>query len=188
MKKLTVVTALALLMSACASTQPTTTAVNTLPVAEAPLKFAITGKIGITTVSDNGKQAGSAFYAWSQENQRFGIDLTGALGIGATQIRYNGTTATLTSERTGTISADSPEDLLYTATGWQAPISQLPYWIVGRATPDDTDTATDSSGRLIRATHGAWLAVFDYDKGNQPSRLRISHSDGHKVTLSITHQ
>ena len=46
--------------------------------------FNITGKIGVTTPANDtaGSQGGSAFYAWGQENDRFAIELIGALGIG----------------------------------------------------------------------------------------------------------
>ena len=179
----------ALLLSACASTQSSTqTPIMTLPTADTPLKFAITGKIGVVTATPEGRQAGSAFYAWAQEDNRFSIDLTGALGIGATQIRYNGTTATLDSERTGTMTADTPEALLLTATGWQAPISQLPHWILGRSAPDDSVADYDGSGRLVHAANGAWRAQFDYDKNSLPSRLRITHTDQHSVTMTMVHQ
>lgn len=182
----------ATLLTACQSTQgfkptvakptPTSNQANT------PIKFAATGKIGIRTKTSEGTQGGSAFYAWSQEDNRFSIDLTGALGIGATEIRYNGTQATLNSERTGLISAASPEALLTTATGWHAPISQLPYWIVGRSAPSDTAKTLDNAGRIAKATNGLWAADFEYDKNNLPNRLTINHQDGHRVTMTINHQ
>ena len=190
MKKLSLITAsaAALLLSACASTQPSITpTTSSLPSAQAPIKFGITGKIGVISVSSEGRQAGSAFYAWAQEEDRFSIDLTGALGIGATQIRYDGKSATLSSERTGTLTADSPEALLYQATGWQAPISRLPYWIMGRPAPADSALTHDANGRLISATNGVWQANFEYGKGALPTRLRIVHQEGHSVTLTITH-
>ncbi|VEG12388.1 Outer-membrane lipoprotein lolB precursor [Moraxella cuniculi] len=177
----------ALLLGGCATTQGITPS-STPQTADAPIQFAITGKIGIITLTQDGRQSGSAFYAWSQQGERFAMDLTGALGIGATEIRYDGTTATLSSERTGTITADSPEALLYNATGWQAPISQLPYWIVGRISPSDSDSTQDATGRLVRAVNGAWVAEFSYNQTNLPTRLQITHADGHRVTLTIAHQ
>lgn len=76
--------------------------------------FNITGKIGVTTPANDttGAQGGSAFYAWGQQDDRFAIELIGALGIGKTNIEYNGQTATLVSEKTGTLTADDPEELL----------------------------------------------------------------------------
>ena len=151
-----------------------------------PIKFSIGGKIGITSASAEGNQSGTAFYAWTQDAERFAIDLTGALGIGATSISFDGKTATLTSERTGEINASTPEELLLRATGWQAPISQLPYWIVGRAAPSDSNHSHDDAGRLLSATNGDWTASFEY-KGNTPNRLRITHTNGHRVVMTMTH-
>ncbi|UXZ04203.1 lipoprotein insertase outer membrane protein LolB [Moraxella nasicaprae] len=174
-------------LTACQSV-PNTPIAQTTALPNAPIKFTTTGKIGITAKTADGTQGGSAFYAWAQEGERFSIDLTGALGIGATQIRYNGTTATLESERTGLIEADSPEELLLSATGWYAPISQLPYWIVGRNAPSDDSKTLDTNGRLTTASNTGWTANFEYDKHQRPSRLRITHQDGHRVVMTITHQ
>ena len=117
--------------TANATNQPSTTiqGQNT----EQPKKlesFNITGKIGVTTAASDttGAQGGSAFYAWGQQNDRFAIELIGALGIGKTNIEYNGQSATLVSEKTGTLNAADPETLLKKATGWQAPISQAMSW------------------------------------------------------------
>lgn len=190
MKKLSfiILSAASLLLSACASTQPTLgPTVSTLPSSDAPIKFGITGKIGVISISSERRQAGSAFYAWAQEDERFSIDLTGALGIGATQIRFDGNSATLTSERTGTLVADSPELILQQATGWQAPISRLPYWIMGRTAPADSALAYDDRGRLSTATNGEWQASFEYGRDALPTRLRITHQNGHSVTMTIAH-
>ena len=107
--------------------------------------FNIRGKIGVTTpkTETSAAQTGSAFYVWAQEDERFAIDLTGALGIGHTVIEYDGNSAKLVSERTGEITAATPEELLLQATGWQAPISQLRYWISGRPAPSDTNSQLD---------------------------------------------
>lgn len=175
---------LALVMAGCQSLPQTTP--TTTPTINAPIQFNISGKIGITTAMPDGNQSNTAFYAWAQQGERFAIDLTGALGIGATAISFDGKTATLQSERTGNISADSPEELLLEATGWQAPISQLPYWIVGRAAPSDSHHQYDSKGQLAQAVNGEWTATFEY-KGNTPSRLRITHTDGHRIIMSIVH-
>lgn len=153
--------------------------------------FNITGKIGVTTPANdtNGAQGGSAFYAWGQQNDRFAIELIGALGIGKTNIEYNGQTATLVSEKTGTLTADDPETLLKKATGWQAPISQMPYWVSGRPAPSDTAPTLDNQNRLISSVNGEWNASFTY-KGNDklPSKISAVQSQGNKVVMTIDHQ
>ena len=153
--------------------------------------FNITGKIGVTTPSkdNSGNQGGSAFYAWGQQNDRFAIELIGALGIGKTNIEYNGQSATLISEKTGTLTADDPETLLKKATGWQAPISQMPYWISGRPAPSDSAPQLDAQNRLISSVNGEWQASFTY-KGNDklPNKISAMQSQGNKVVMTIDHQ
>ena len=196
---ITAMTAAILITSGCqsmktanATNQPSTTiqGQNT----EQPKKlenFNITGKIGVTTPASDttGAQGGSAFYAWGQENDRFAIELIGALGIGKTNIEYNGQSATLVSEKTGTLTADDPETLLKKATGWQAPISQMPYWISGRSAPSDSAPQLDAQNRLISSVNGEWQASFSY-KGNDklPNKISAMQSQGNKVVMTIDHQ
>lgn len=155
--------------------------------------FNIRGKIGITTpkTETTAAQSGSAFYVWAQEEDRFAIDITGALGIGHTVIEYNGSSATLVSERTGEIKADSPEELLQQATGWQAPISQLRYWISGRPAPSDDNSQLDEQGRINSTTNGDWEATFTYKDNSAASRLptkiKVVRRDGHRVIMTIAH-
>lgn len=178
--------------TANATNQPSTTiqGQNT----EQPKKlesFNITGKIGVTTAASDttGAQGGSAFYAWGQQNDRFAIELIGALGIGKTNIEYNGQSATLVSEKTGTLNAADPETLLKKATGWQAPISQMPYWISGRPAPSDSAPQLDAQNRLISSVNGEWRASFSY-KGNDklPNKISAVQSQGNKVVMTIDHQ
>ena len=152
--------------------------------------FNINGKIGVTAPANGSEnQGGSAFYAWAQKNDRFAIELIGALGIGKTNIEYDGNTATLVSEKTGTLTASDPETLLQKATGWQAPISQMPYWISGRAAPSDSKPQLDNQNRLISSVNGNWSASFTY-KGNDklPTKISATQPTGQKVVMTINHQ
>ncbi|WP_186475245.1 lipoprotein insertase outer membrane protein LolB [Psychrobacter sp. KCTC 72983] len=178
------------LKTANATNQPTTMQAQNADQPKKLESFNITGKIGVTIPANDtsGTQGGSAFYAWGQENDRFAIELIGALGIGKTNIEYNGQTATLVSEKTGTLTADDPEELLQKATGWQAPISQMPYWISGRPAPSDSAPQLDAQNRLIRSVNGDWSASFTY-KGNDklPSKISAVQPQGNKVVMTINH-
>lgn len=182
---------LALLMGSCllsgCQTLPKTTPITTTNTQsiKMPIAFNISGKISITSTSPNGNQSATAFYSWAQQGDRFAIELTGALGIGTTAISFDGQTAKLDGNQ-GSLVADSPESLLLKATGWQAPISQLPYWIIGHTAPSDIDQQYDQQGKLIRAVNGDWTANFDY-KANIPYRLKITHTDGHRLVMVIVH-
>lgn len=195
-KKLAAFSAIAtalLITSGCQSLQGTAASKPTSPTVQAQKleNFNINGKIGVTTPANGTAEAqgGSAFYAWGQQNERFAIELIGALGIGKTNIEYDGKTATLVSEKTGTLTAADPETLLQKATGWQAPISQMPYWISGRSAPSDSAPQLDAQGRLISSVNGQWTASFDY-KGNDklPSKISAIQPQGNKVVMTINHQ
>lgn len=179
------------LKTANATNQPSTTLQG--QNAEPPQKlenFNITGKIGVTMPANDttGTQGGSAFYAWRQQNDRFAIELIGALGIGKTNIEYNGQTATLVSEKTGTLTADDPETLLKKATGWQAPISQMPYWISGRPAPSDSAPQLDDQNRLISSVNGEWTASFTYKGSDKlPNKISAVLPQGNKVVMTINH-
>ncbi len=167
-------------LTACQTLRPPT--LPTLPASElattpatiantpTPIQFNITGKIGVRTA----KQNGSAFYAWSQDGERFAIDLTGALGIGQTHIEGVPEHVTLQSAKTGLIEASTPEELLQRATGWQAPISYLPYWIDGQTASADSAATRDTQNRLLTLNEGGWDVTFNYDDPAQvkyPNRL-----------------
>ncbi len=144
-------------------TNPTTNAIQ-------PIQFNITGKIGVRT----SKQSGSAFYAWSQDGERFAIDLTGALGIGQTHIEGIPNHVSLQSAKTGYIEASTPEELLQRATGWQAPISYLPYWINGEPVNATSQFTRDPQHRLSTLNEGGWDVIFDYNDqtdNHYPNRL-----------------
>lgn len=191
----TAMTAAIAITSGCQSlkTGSTATQPTTMQGQNAPQKlesFKITGKIGVTTAANDttGTQGGSAFYAWGQENDRFAIELIGALGIGKTNIEYNGQTATLVSEKTGTLTADDPETLLKKATGWQAPISQMPYWISGRPAPSDSAPQMDAQNRLISSVNGDWRASFTYSGADKlPNKITAVQPQGNKVVMTINH-
>ena len=98
------------------------------------------------------------------------------------------TPPTLVSEKTGTLTANDPETLLKKATGWQAPISQMPYWISGRPAPSDSAPQLDAQNRLVSSVNGEWNASFTY-KGDDklPSKISAVRSQGNKVVMTINH-
>ena len=196
-KKLTTIAAMIATLALMAGCQSLPKASPTQPTptiqAQKLDTFNITGKIGVSAPANGSataeSQGGSAFYAWGQENERFAIELIGALGIGKTNIEYDGKTATLVSEKTGALTANNPETLLQKATGWQAPISQMPYWISGRAAPSDSTPKVDNQNRLISSVNGNWTASFTYKGSDKlPNKISASQPTGQKVIMTINHQ
>lgn len=147
------------------------------------LDFSITGKIGVRTPQQNG----SAFYGWTQKQQQFAIDLTGAMGIGQTTIRGKPGEVVLNSSKTGELHASSAEELLFQATGWQAPISQLLYWINAQVATAGAIHQQDADGRLSHVQEGGWQADFSYaGQAKLPNKLIIvDDAQQNRITLTI---
>lgn len=169
-----------LVISAC-QTLPTSNTTTTQQ--QTAQQFKITGKIGVRTPQQNG----SAFYGWTQIGDQFAIDLTGALGIGQTSIRGKVGDVTLTSSKTGTIQAESPEELLYKATGWEAPITYLISWINAEPANKNAEIKKDSQGRIENIREGGWSATLSYlDQQKLPNKLvLIDDAQQNRVTLTI---
>jgi outer membrane lipoprotein LolB len=174
-------------IDAAAGTEATTdnSQSNTADLPQNQIDFSITGKIGVRTP----KQNGSAFYAWTQVNDRFAIDLTGALGIGQTHIEGVPKQVTLNSAKTGLLTAETPEELLQQATGWQAPISYLVYWINAQPAEKNAIVSYDPQQRLSNLQEGGWNVTFNYPADEKlPNKLTMTQpldSGENRVTLTV---
>lgn len=171
-------------LNGCQKTLQAPALTTPLPTQEVvKTQFSIAGKIGIKTPQQNG----SAFYAWTQVNQYFAIDLTGALGIGQTRIEGIPGKVSLTSAKTGRLQAATPEELLQQATGWQAPISYLVSWVQGKPASNNAQATYDEQQRLKQLAEGGWQVQFSYDhRAVLPQKLVMVQAQGeNRVTLTI---
>ena len=135
---------------------------------EAENQFNLQGKIGVRTPH----QSGSAFFTWVQQQQQFDIELSGILGVGKTQISGKPGQVTLNSAKTGLIYAESPEELLERATGWQAPITHLIDWVQARPATIDAQIQKDSQQRPTQFIEDGWTVDLSYnDNAPLPNRL-----------------
>lgn len=161
--------------------QPSTFQSQTLCTNLAP-SFRRTGKLGINVLKDGKREAFSAFYDWSQENERFSLWLSGALGASA-QLSYDGQVATLIANQQSQ-SDKNPQLLLSKALGIDAPMDSLALWVLGKCTPNQPHTL-DNQSRLSHASQGNWSAEFFYDNDSEPSRLVLTHKDGHRLVMTL---
>jgi len=136
-------------------------------------QFNLQGKIGVKTP----QQSGSAFFTWVQQQDQFDIELSGILGIGKTQITGELGKVELNSSRTGLISAETPEELLEIATGWQAPITYIIDWVQARPATSQAEISTDSSMRPTQFIEEGWVVDLSYkDQTNLPNRLVLKQA------------
>ena len=130
--------------------------------------FSLQGKIGVRTP----QQSGSAFFTWLQQQDQFDIELTGILGVGKTQISGQPGNVTLNSAKTGLIQADTPEELLQRATGWQAPITHLVDWVQAKPATTQAKISKDEQNRPIQFLEDGWTVDLSYNEQAQlPNKL-----------------
>ena len=174
-----------LLLSGCQHfTQPQKAI--TSPQIQDENNFDLQGKIGVRTP----KQSGSAFFTWVQQQDQFDIELTGILGVGKTQIQGKAGEVTLNSAKTGLITATSPEELLEKATGWQAPITHLAYWVQAKSATKNAQINKDESNRIKQLIEDGWTVEFSYkDAQTLPNKLllqqALAQDEENRITMII---
>lgn len=171
---------LSILLTGCQTLKPIQ---PTQPQQEQLDNFAIQGKIGVRTP----EQSGSAFYTWIQQQEQFEIELSGILGIGKTQIQGKTGDVSLQNAQVGTIHATTPEELLYLATGWIAPISSLKYWVQAQTHSNNAQIEYDAQHRPIQINEQNWLVHLDYNEQNtKPYRLILNQTTDNGQQNRIT--
>ncbi len=168
---LSLIAASTLILSGCQQyTQPQ--APNVAQIPEAAKNFNLQGKIGVRTPG----QSGSAFFTWVQQQDAFDIELSGILGVGKTQISGQPGNVTLNSTKTGLITADTPEELLERATGWQAPITHLVDWVQAKPATTLAKISKDEQNRPIQFLEDGWIVDLSYNEQAQlPNKLVLKH-------------
>ncbi|NNH36416.1 outer membrane lipoprotein LolB [Acinetobacter sp. NIPH 2377] len=152
-------------------TQPQAPSVSQVP--EAANNFSLQGKIGVKTPG----QSGSAFFTWVQQQDEFDIELSGILGVGKTQISGTPGQVTLNSAKTGLLQADTPEELLERATGWQAPITHLVDWVQAKPATTQAKISKDGQNRPIQFVEDGWTVDLSYnDQAQLPNKLILKQT------------
>jgi outer membrane lipoprotein LolB len=122
------------------------------------------GKLALRSQTD----AWSATLHWRQTGERYRIRLSGPFGAGALQIEGDSHGVALRTSDDQTLSASTPEELLYQHMGWWVPLSGMRYWILGRTEPDTNSPAeqvtVDQAGRVLSFSQSDWLVSYlDYE-------------------------
>ena len=154
--------------------------------AESPNQFSLQGKIGVKSP----QQSGSAFFVWEQNEDQFDIELSGILGIGKTQISGQPGQVSLNSAKTGLITAETPEELLERATGWQAPITHLIHWIQAKPATLQAQLEKDQQQRITQINEDGWNIQLSYnDTAQLPNRLilqqQLESGKENRITMVI---
>jgi len=140
-----------------------------------------------------GDDGGQANLHWQHQGQGNDMRLVGAWGKGLLRLSFNHDNAELTDEYGQTASGPDAAELLYNATGWIIPVSNLNAWMAGRPVGDDARTTLDQYGRLEKMTEAGWRIEYqEYQQVGRwelPRRLKLSQLaevDGQRlVTLRL---
>lgn len=142
----------------------------------------LTGRLNLRVPGESGTMS----IDWQQQQEHYSLLLDGPLGTFIARVNGsdNGVSVTVSNEtRYGT----SPEDLLYTLTGWQFPVSYLKHWVVGLPAPGgDARITLNNEGYPERVEQSGWDIVYRKRSSTNglylPTRLTISSGD---VRLSL---
>lgn len=124
------------------------------------------GKIKITV--DGEPQ--SASFEWQQYKNNYTINFFGPFGYGNSWLRRTSKGVTLETPELPTQHAKTPEQLLLQTVGWQAPISNLQYWIKGQPAPK---VMRDKQPLTHLTQHGALNALSQQGWDIQFSRHQL---------------
>ena len=180
----TIATTILILTGCQPYTQPQGPNVSQTP--EAAKQFNLQGKIGVKTPG----QSGSAFFTWLQQQDEFDIELSGILGVGKTRISGKPGAVSLNSAKTGLIQAETPEELLERATGWQAPITHLVNWVQAKPATTRAKIIKDDSNRPIQFLEDDWTVELSYNvQAKLPNKLilkqNLASGQENRITIVI---
>lgn len=142
----------------------------------------LTGRLNLRVPGESGTLS----IDWQQQQAQYSLLLDGPLGSSVARVygSDNGVSVTVSNE---TRYGSSPEDLLYSLTGWQFPVSYLKHWVVGLPAPDgDARIMLNNQGYPERIEQSGWDIVYRKRSSTDglylPTRLTISRGD---VRLSL---
>jgi outer membrane lipoprotein LolB len=132
-----------------------------------------------------------ASFDWQQSGQNYAINFFGPLGYGSSWLKRTSKGVTLESPGHPVRFAATPEALLQQAVGWQAPISELQYWIKGLPAPAAKleSAAVGIGGIYTGFVQRGWQLTFSGHRLESglwlPGRL-VAERQGVVVTLVMT--
>jgi len=134
------------------------------------------GKLALRTED----QSESAQLLWRQQDQDSHLNLTGPLGVNATEVRSNGERIELIQgEDVRSFDITNPE-VVKLNTGWDLPLQSLPYWLKGLPSPHLEVQLLEldpQRGLLRKLRQNDWQISYqaygDFGAYTMPTRLRI---------------
>lgn len=180
--RLALVTMLAAALAACTTTPK--------PIEGASADaFSRIGRFAITVNEEGGKQnAVQGGFSWSDDGQRYVLDLTNPLGSTEARVEGRPGAASLTKSDGTRLQADNPDALAEEALGSSMPVSGLRDWLRGRlpAEPEASDVARDELGRPTTFEQGGWRANLSRYDTLGPQMLVLQRQEpGRRIMVRL---
>ncbi len=127
---------------------------------------------------------------WLEEPTAYGIKLTGPLGYNAVFLLGDENGVTYKDSHGIVDTAPTPESLMQVYTGYDLPISNLRYWVLGQPVPNQApEIKLNPQGFVIEMQQCGWHVTYQhyrqYGEYFLPTKVLLKHPDDFRVTISI---
>ncbi len=151
--------------------------------------FSRIGRFAITVNEEGGKQnAVQGGFSWSDDGQRYVLDLTNPLGSTEARVQGRPGAATLTKADGTRLEADNPDALAEEALGSSMPVSGLRDWLRGKlpAEPEASGITRDDRGRPTAFEQGGWRANLSRYDNLGPQMLVLQRQEpGRRIMVRL---
>jgi outer membrane lipoprotein LolB len=125
-----------------------------------------------------GNDSGQAVLHWVRQRSEHRVDLIFPFGAGSVRLTQDERGAVLRDTQNKTYRGRSARALLAEVIGWDLPIDELNFWVLGLPAPGAVaHTEFDEQARLVALEQGEWRIVmrdyFEYSKYVLPSRIEV---------------
>jgi outer membrane lipoprotein LolB len=155
------------------------------PQLQARDKFELKGRVAVAT----GNDGFNARLRWTQDGKQTHMSLDGPLGAGGVQVASDGSAVSIVTSRGDRLNNDAARAELANRLGFDPPIDNLRYWVLGVPEPGHPAQETlDSQQRLATLEQDGWQILYtDYmSVGGEwlPSKLTLQRQ-GIRVRLVV---
>lgn len=122
------------------------------------LTWRVKGALGIQSA----QEGWTATFNWAQHGKAYQLQFFGPLGAGTFHIAGEPGKVTLTASGETNITAADPDTLLFRASGWRVPVSNIFYWVRGLPAPGPYSTyQLDGENHLHCLKQQGWTVYFE---------------------------
>lgn len=134
------------------------------------------------------KKTESAKMIWLQQGSQFDITFSGPFGHAGPRLTGDDHSATLLMPKEEPLKSTNTSTLLQQRLGWQLPVENARYWMLGIPSPTSDSEVTLKDERLLSLQQDGWSINYtDYTKVDdeyRPSKIIITRDD-FKILLVI---